>query len=118
MKRLVVTAALLGLLFAAAASAGKSDSRVEIVNRSDWDIHRLYLSPVDDEEWGPDQLGDHIIASGERFTLQGIPCDDYDVQLIDEDGDACVVGGVSLCGERDRWVISNSDLLSCQAATE
>jgi hypothetical protein len=107
-----------GLLACTPALASKSDSRVVIHNQSDWDIHQLYLSSVDDHEWGPDQLGEHIIPSGGRFTLHSIPCDDYDVQLIDEDGDACVVGGVSLCGDRDSWVISNKDLLTCQAATE
>lgn len=114
-KAAVMAAALLAL---GPALANRSDSRVVIVNQSDWEIHQLFLSSVDTEEWGPDQLGDQIIETGGRFTLRSIPCDDYDVQLVDEDGDACVVGGVALCGDTDTWVIGNDDLLACQAETE
>ena len=107
-------AALLALGFAAAAPAA---SVVKIQNRSSWDLHELYLSPVDDADWGPDQLGEHIVESGASFSLRDVPCDAYDVQLVDEDGDACVVGGVALCSD-DVWVIDDEDLLACQAATD
>ena len=106
------------MMVTGAAQAGNLDSIVLIKNQSNWDIHQLYLSPSDDNEWGPDQLGDKIIASGSNFQLHKIPCNQYDVKLIDEDGDQCVVGGVSLCGDENAWVISNDDLLACQAATQ
>lgn len=106
------------LLLSMAGVALAAKSKVKIVNRSSWDIHQLYLSSVDEEEWGPDQLGENVIESGGSFTLTGIPCDAYDIQLIDEDGDACVIGGVGLCGDRENWVITDKDLLQCQAATD
>lgn len=98
--------------------AGAYDSVVTLVNESAWDIHHLYLSSTSDEEWGPDQLGDHVIGSGENFELHGVPCDDYDVKIVDEDGDSCVVGGVTLCADDDAWVITDEDLLACQIVTE
>jgi hypothetical protein len=98
--------------------AGAYDSVVTIVNKSLWDIHHLYLSSTADTEWGPDQLGDEVIGSGERFKLHGVPCDDYDVRIVDEDGDSCVVGGVTLCADDDAWVITDEDLLACQIVTE
>lgn len=106
------------LLLVGSQPAAASDSQVTIVNKSDWQIHQLFLSSVDEAEWGPDQLGNEIIDTDGRFTLHGIPCDDYDVRLVDEDGDECVVGGVALCGDRDKWFITNDDLLTCQAETE
>lgn len=106
------------LILAGSTRSEASDSQVTIVNKSDWQIHQLFLSSVDEEDWGPDQLGNEIIDTDGRFTLQGIPCDDYDVRLVDEDGDECVVGGVALCGDQDKWFITNDDLLSCQAETE
>lgn len=112
----VVAAAALSA--ASAAWAGKRDSVVLIRNQSAWDIHQLYLSPTEDDDWGPDQLGEHIIPSGSTFKLYKIPCNQYDVRLVDEDGDPCVVGGVTLCGKDDAWVISDDDLLACQAATQ
>lgn len=108
---------LLAILVPAAASAAKR-ADVEITNRSDWDIHHFFLSSTDDDQWGPDQLGDEVIESGESFTLLAIPCDDYDVRLIDEDGDECVIGAVDICGKSQAWVITSKDLLQCEAATE
>jgi len=111
-------AVLLGLAGSAAVQASAYDSAVTIQNKSLWAIHQLYLSATDVEEWGPDQLGEHVINTGDSFKLNGIPCDDYDVKLVDEDGDECVVGGVTLCADDDAWVITDEDLLACQVATE
>ena len=91
-------------------------SSVEIVNNSWWSIYQLYLSPTSSSEWGPDQLGAEVISSeGDTFSLNGIPCDNYDVKIIDEDGDACEIRGISLCGSnQERWEITNENLLGCQ----
>jgi hypothetical protein len=120
MKSLRLALALAGVMLVGSADAAgkRSDSVVAIENRSLWDIHQLYLSPVSDEEWGPDQLGAQIIASGETYRLSDIPCDDYDVRLVDEDGDVCIVRAVALCGGRDTWTITDDDLLSCQVQTD
>jgi hypothetical protein len=104
------------LLLPMAAQAQKSN--VVIKNKSDWAIAQLFLSPVDTEEWGPDQLQEQVIGTGETFTLQGVPCDSYDVMLVDEDADECIVPGVDICGDDAGWVISNDDLLACQAGGE
>ena len=116
MKKLIiaaVAAALMGV--GTMATAAKLDSVVKIRNDSDWSIHELYVSSEDDDEWGPDQLGSEVIESeGGSYQLHSIPCDAYDVRLVDEDGDECVVGGVLLCADKDVWRITNEDLLACQ----
>jgi hypothetical protein len=111
---------LIAILLAATllSSALARDAAVTIHNRSAWDIYQLFLSSTDDYSWGDDQLGKHIIESGDRFKLHGIPCDDYDVRIVDEDGDVCIIGGVSLCGDRETWVITDADLLACQLLTD
>jgi hypothetical protein len=114
--RWVATVVLAAAVLApAAASAGKAN--VKITNRSDWDIHHFYISSTDDENWGPDQLGDDILASGGTFTLQAVPCDEYDVKLVDEDGDVCVIGGVDICGQHQAWTITSDDLIDCERAS-
>lgn len=105
---------LLMLIAAGVAEARRSNSDVTFVNRTSWDIYELYISSVDERDWGPDQLEDGILESGGSFLLYGIPCDDYDVLLIDEDGDECIVEDVDLCGDSEEWVIRNKDLLACQ----
>lgn len=112
---------LAGLVVAAVgagsiAAYAQKTAKVTILNKSDWEIHEFYLSPADEEEdWGPDQLGDKVIAKGESFTLTGIPCNKWDVRLVDEDGDECVVTGVDLCKASATWEITSKDLLACQA---
>jgi len=50
------------------------------------EICELYLSPVELEKWGPDQLEKATIPAGERFVLKNIPAGDYDVKAIGCDG--------------------------------
>ena len=101
----------------AAPARSKRAADVKVTNRTDWEIHELYLSSADDENWGPDQLADEVIKKGESFTLMGIPCDDYDVKIVDEEGDECVVAAVDICGKDEQWTITSGDLLKCQAGT-
>ena len=108
---------LLACAVVAAPAFAEYESKVEISNKSQWSIHHLYLSSVDTNEWGPDQLGDEVIESGGgKFTLTDVPCDAYDVKLVDEDGDECVVNAVPLCVDDNRWVITDEPLLACQNA--
>jgi hypothetical protein len=109
-------ACAVALLIPVIAQAQKSN--VIVKNKSDWEIHQFFLSPVDTDKWGPDQLGEQVIGTGGTFTLSGVPCDSYDVMLVDEDGDECVVSEVDICGDSQGWVISNDDLLDCQAESE
>jgi hypothetical protein len=85
-----------------------------INNKSDWGIHRLYLSPEDKDTWGPDQLGNDVIESGESFTLKDIPCGEYDIKVVDEDGDACVIEGIVMCKDHTHWDLTNKELANCQ----
>ena len=115
--RIVAFASILALIGSASAFAA-SNSKVIVVNKSSWAIHEMYFSPTDETEWGEDQLGQQTIEPGEQFTLSGIPCDKWDVRVVDEDGDEYVIENVGLCADTDRWVINDSDLLGCQAATD
>lgn len=106
----------LAVLAPVAQAAKKAD--VTIVNKSDWTIEELYLSPNDEDSWGPDQLKQHVIEPGESFKLTQIPCGTWDVKLVDEDGDECVVAGVDICANSETWTISSKDLLRCQQESE
>jgi hypothetical protein len=105
-------AALILCTFAAPAFARKAT--VKIINQSKWEIHHIYLSSSDDHEWGPDQLEDDTLAKGESLTLTGIECDLYDIQVVDEDGDECVIEQVDLCNDHSYWKITDKDLLECE----
>lgn len=113
-----ITALAFALTAFAAPAFAASEAQVVIQNNSSWAIHNLYISSTDTQEWGPDQLGDKVIETeGGTFTLTDIPCGAYDVQLVDEDGDACIVSDVGLCAAKGNWVIEDEALLACQAET-
>ncbi len=102
----------------AATSSGSTDSNITFRNSSNWAIYRLHMSPVSQSTWGPDQLGAHVIpAGGGSYTLTNIPCNSYDVKLVDEDGDECVVNNVDICADNHTVNITNERLLNCQAFT-
>ncbi|WP_133821926.1 hypothetical protein [Tahibacter aquaticus] len=110
--------ASVAVLAASTASASENDSNVVLTNKSAWAIHELYFSPTTSREWGQDQLGDKTIENGDTFTLNGVPCGAYDVRVVDEDGDECILEDVGLCAVKDTWVITDKDLLGCQAASK
>ena len=87
---------------------------VKIINQSKWEIHQIYLSSSDDQEWGPDQLEDEVLGKGESLTLTNIECDLYDIKVVDEDGDECVIEQVDLCNDHSYWKITDKDLLECE----
>jgi hypothetical protein len=95
-------------------AGGVQRAEFMINNKSDWAIHHMYLSPEDKDTWGPDQLGDDVIESGESFTLKNIPCGEYDIKVVDEDGDACVIEGIVMCKDHTHWDLTNKELAKCQ----
>ncbi|MEO6690196.1 MAG: hypothetical protein ABIS07_00780 [Dokdonella sp.] len=118
--------ALLALVpgFAAAQKDMKSDmqvtpvdAKIELRNDSKWSIQQLFLASVDSSKWGADQLGHHTLKTGSTFTLSEISCGNYDVKLIDEDADECIVKNISLCSTSKVWTLTDKDLMKCEAHT-
>lgn len=107
------TSVVLALLLAAPAFAAKH-ATVKVVNQSKWEIHHLFLSSSSDEEWGDDQLGEDVLAKGDSITLTDIDCDTYDIKVVDEDGDECIIEEVDLCRDNSYWKITDKDLLACE----
>jgi len=113
MRKLTLIALL--LCFAAfPLYAAKKKATVKIINQSKWEIHHLFLSSTEDDQWGPDQLEDEILAKGDSVTLTGIDCGTYDIKVVDEDGDECVIEEVELCGDDSYWKITDKELLECE----
>ena len=113
MKRyLFITAAILFL----SVKANAETLSLTLENKSKWEIHELYFSPADEKEWGEDQLGEEVISNNESFTLTKIPRGNYDVKIVDEDGDACEIGDVDFRAT-EHFAITDDILIGCQVAT-
>ena len=59
------------------------------------------------------KTGDEILANGESLTLTGVSKGKWDVRVVDEDGDECIIEDVAI-NSNDKWVIEDDDLLACQ----
>jgi len=107
------------LLFAVSIPAfAAKHATVKVINQSKWEIHHVYLSPTGDDNWGPDLLEDEILEKGDSLTLTNISCDTYDVKVVDEDGDECVIEEADLCGDNSYWKITDAELLACEGYGE
>lgn len=91
-------------------------NNVVFVNQSSWDITHIYFSSSKSKNWGEDHLGDEVLSKGDSLTLQGVSKGKWDVRVVDEDGDECIIADVSISAN-DKWVIEDDDLLSCQAGS-
>lgn len=113
---IVVLAVILGAfaLLPVRSQAEPQRGEFMIVNKSRFTIHRLFLSPSANRRWGKDQLGRRTIKPGDSFTLNRIPCNLYDIKVVDEDGDACEIREVSMCRDHTHWDLTNDDLLRCE----
>lgn len=94
-------------------SAAQNRYSLKVMNRSKFDIHHLYMSSTETDEWGPDQLGDQVLSAGSNYTITGIKPGEYDVKVVDEDGDKCVLNGVQMF-ENKQWDITTARLLQCE----
>ncbi|MFO0613737.1 MAG: hypothetical protein U0414_14175 [Polyangiaceae bacterium] len=92
-------------------------SSVKIKNASSWAIHQLFLTPFDSTSWGEDQLGADTVKSGESLELQKIECDTYDIKLVDEQGDTCIVQDIDLCLQDASWTLDDKELVGCEVST-
>lgn len=106
-------------LSALALSAGllpftASAADVKFINKSSWDIYEIYFSPTNQKNWGEDHLGTEVLENGDSLTLTDVQPGKWDVLLIDEDDDECILKAVHITSD-DMWEITNEDLLTCQS---
>jgi hypothetical protein len=119
-RRTLVVAVFAAVALLSVSIPAFAASSIKVHNKSKWEIHHLFLSPTSEkDEWGPDQLGDAVIkANGGTFTLTDIECNKYDIKIVDEDGDECIVSAVSLCDDSAVWNITDERLLKCEKKSE
>ena len=91
MQRIVIALGL-ALILATAVSSGQAQENHTLVleNNSGFDIYEVHLSSTSTDLWGPDLLGRRVLRVGQQFNIYGVADDDYDMKIIDEDGDECV----------------------------
>ena len=95
------------------SSARARSNSVNVVNGSDRQIIHVYLSPVDNDNWGPEQLNGSVIAPGQSFNLEDVACTQSQVKVVAEDGDGCFLSAPVNCGGASTWTITNDTVADC-----
>lgn len=110
---IIICVALLILAALPLVSRAQPSISVNIVNNSSREIRNVYLSQVDVDDWGANQLGDTTISPGHSFTLSNVTCDQQQIKVIGEDQDGCFLSAVVACGSNATWTITNDTVADC-----
>lgn len=96
MKKFIALAAVVTL--ASPALAGKQDFTV--VNRTGYQIDKIFVAPSKSSDWEEDVMGDDVMEDGssQPITFDGATsaCK-YDLKAVYHDGDTAEWGGLDLC---------------------
>jgi hypothetical protein len=109
-------APLLALVLALGLSGCSSDSdnaTLTIDNQSSVMLTEINLAPIDSPVFGPNLLDGDVLLPGEVITVVDIPCDFFDVRVVDEFGTNCILPSVDLCFSDALWVIDDFELAAC-----
>ena len=71
-------------------------------------IYNIYVSPSGNRQWGIDRLGSQTLSPGESGSLE-LSKGDYDIKIIDQDGDEYFKWGLKL-NSNYTWRVRLSDL--------
>ena len=85
---------------------------IKVVNNSSREVRRLFLSPVDNDSWGPDQLNDSSLNPGTTRDLS-VSWDQSTVKLIAEDQDGCFLSTTVEAAGTPVWTISSDTTRDC-----
>jgi len=85
---------------------------ITVTNNSSRDIRHLYLSPVNNDNWGPDQLGNSAIGSGGSRQLN-VSWEEATVKLVAEDQDGCFLSTTVAASGESAWTIDNNTSRNC-----
>ena len=88
-------------------------STLMIDNDSSYTLIEINLSPTTSVSWGPDLLGAEVLEPGDVLELSTITCNTYDIRVVDEDSDECILDSVDLCLDNAVWRIDDLELAAC-----
>lgn len=109
---LVLVALVIGGLPLLACAFGRTSASVTIVNNSNLQVKHAYFSPVDGNNWGPDQLNGSTVGPGSSRMLS-LSCDSSSVKVILEDQNGCFLYKTVSCSEDSTWTVTNDATPDC-----
>jgi|SRR5262252_6475347 len=112
-RSMLVFVGLVALVTVPIARARSVTASIRITNNSSRTIRNVYLSHVDVDDWGNNQLGDSTIGAGQSFTISNLTWDQQQVKVIAEDQDGCFLSAVVPVEASAAWTITNETAADC-----
>jgi len=109
---LMLAAALCLLAVVIPRSSATSALTISIVNNGGSEIRHIYLSPPDNDNWGPDQLNESVISPGATRNLN-VSWDQSTVKLVAEDQDGCFLSTTVAATGSPVWTITSDTSRDC-----
>ena len=104
--------ALVGLLLLIGPAAAVD---LVVINEANFSIiHQLYIAPAKSQNWSENKLQNQKVAKNGKFTIRDIPAGMYDLKVIDDDDDTCVVSNINV-DQNKEWTLTDSIMLKCVA---
>jgi hypothetical protein len=100
-------------LLSSAKSRSAATTSISVVNNSSREIRHLYLAAADQDNWGPDQLNETVLRTGDSFVLNNVTCSGGQVKVVSEDKDGCFLSTVVSCATDAAWTITNDATPNC-----
>ena len=100
MKRVILAVCLAVVLAGSVAMMAKGDQDFVLINKTGLTITSLYVSPANDNKWGPDILGKAVMANGESLTITFPKHQEeckWDLKIDDQEGDSVTWEDIDLC---------------------
>jgi hypothetical protein len=109
---LMLVAGLCMLVVLIPRSGATSALTISIVNNGGAEIRHFYLSPADNDNWGPDQLNETPISPGATRNLN-VSWDQSTVKLVAEDQDGCFLNTTVAATGSPVWTITGDTPRDC-----
>ena len=109
---LMLVAVLCMLAVLIPRSTATSALSISVVNNGGLEIRHFYLSPADNDNWGPDQLNETAISPGATRTLE-VSWEQSTVKLVAEDQDGCFLTTTVAATGSPVWTITSDTPRDC-----
>jgi len=109
---LLVLVAFICLASSLTSLASVPPLTITVANNSSREIRHLYLSPANNDNWGPDQLNNSAIGSGITRQLN-VSWEQSTIKLVAEDEDGCFLQTTVEASGNPQWTIDNNANRNC-----
>ncbi len=95
-RRTLLALPMLAALLSSGAQA-QCDTTFTLINRSGETVNEFYYNPARNSSWGPDRLGEGVLANGRQRAYRPARGGAYDFRVVWAGGAEAEVRNIDIC---------------------